>query len=514
MRAKRDRLDRWAALCAMLAACLAGAVCWLASPPAHGDEAFRRDETWEVICIDEQRVGHARRATEWLAVGGRRILRTRSDEFMRVKRLGDTIEISTHLVADEAPDGEMLAFEVETRNPPAAATRTVGRVDGGWLHLETTVDGRTRRERIAWKAGTKSPVYADRLLRSVPWRPGQSVSFEAFEPIFNKSTTVKLTADDVRPVKLLDGREENLLRVRIVKSVLPEIVSRAYLAADPADGEHRRTRKIETGLMGVVAYDVPKEVALESLAGRELDLVVRHLIRVPAIPQVESARSITYRLTMRDADPARFLVSGGTQTIKPLGPDSLELTVRRLDPPPRAVRAQPVDGQFLSATQYLQIHDPHVQEHARRAAAGELDPLKAALRMERYVFEKLKKKDFSTGLASAAEVARSLEGDCTEHALLLAALLRAQKIPARIAAGLVYVERHSAFAGHMWTEAWVNNAWVPLDATRGRGGIGPEYIKQAESSFADQAASPATVFVPLVQALDSMQIEVVSVQTK
>ena len=41
--------------------------------------------------------------------------------------------------------------------------------------------------------------------------------------------------------------------------------------------------------------------------------------------------------------------------------------------------------------------------------------------------------------ATAAEVARSREGDCTEHAVLLAALARARGIPARVAMGLVYV---------------------------------------------------------------------------
>jgi transglutaminase-like putative cysteine protease len=129
--------------------------------------------------------------------------------------------------------------------------------------------------------------------------------------------------------------------------------------------------------------------------------------------------------------------------------------------------------------------------------------------MEKYVHEQLSKKDFSTALASAAEVAESLQGDCTEHAVLLAAMLRAQKIPSRIAVGLVYADGLSAFGGHMWTEVLLGETWVPLDATLGRGGIGPAHIKLAESSFADDGPAPVTAFLPLLKILGQMQIEVV-----
>jgi transglutaminase-like putative cysteine protease len=124
--------------------------------------------------------------------------------------------------------------------------------------------------------------------------------------------------------------------------------------------------------------------------------------------------------------------------------------------------------------------------------------------MEQYVYKELKKKNFSTALASAAEVAKSLEGDCTEHACLLAAMLRVEKIPSRVAVGLVYAERFGAFGGHMWTEAWLDGKWVPLDATLGKGGIGAGHIKLADSSFADEGPSPVTSFVPLMNMLSNV----------
>src|SRR5471030_3048959 len=56
--------------------------------------------------------------------------------------------------------------------------------------------------------------------------------------------------------------------------------------------------------------------------------------------------------------------------------------------------------------------------------------------------------------------------------------------------GLVYVDRLSAFGGHMWTEANLNGQWIPLDATLGRGGIGAAHIKLADSSLYTSTGSP------------------------
>ena len=126
--------------------------------------------------------------------------------------------------------------------------------------------------------------------------------------------------------------------------------------------------------------------------------------------------------------------------------------------------------------------------------------------------KELKKKNFSTALASAAEVAKNLEGDCTEHACLLAAMLRTHRIPSRVVVGLVYAERFGAFGGHMWTEAWLDGKWVPLDGTLGAGGIGGGHIKLADSDLGDEGPAPVTSFLPLMNLLSNVKIEIVRVE--
>ncbi len=328
-----------------------------------------------------------------------------------------------------------------------------------------------------------------------------------FSPEANKVATVKLMADDLRLVKLLNGKQRKLLKVRITQSVYPGMTTRAYL--DPKG----TTLKTETDVLGVVmvTYTVPSAVALEAIAGAELDLAVTTLIDVARIKNAHRTKKIVYRITTPGEDASQYLVKGATQQVKKIDAETAELTVTaiRSAETPRRFKTKP---QYLEATQFLQSRDQRVVEHARRAAAGETNQRIIAQRMERYVNKKLTNKNFSTALASAAEVAETLAGDCTEHAVLLAAMLRAQKIPSRIAVGLVYIESRSSFGGHMWTEAFLGGKWIPLDATLGQGGIGAAHIKLAESSFADDAPAPITTFIPLLNVLGKMKIEVIKAE--
>lgn len=469
--------------------------------------ATQAEDTWQVIYFGKQRIGYSRTTTRTIERDRRKVIRTKSETNMTFKRFGQELKMQILLETEENKRGEMLSFVMEIRNPPADTTRTVGRIEGRQLLLKTTVAGGTTTKKMSWDPTVKSPAYQDRLLRDRPLKPGETRTFKTFLPEANKVATVKLKADDLRPVKLLDGKERKLLKVRITHSIYPGITTRAYL------DDKGEALKTETDFLGAVmlTYTVPRAVALEAIAGAELDLAVTMLIDVARIKNAHRTKKIVYRITTPGEDASQYLVKGETQQVKKIDAETAELTVTaiRSAETPKRVKTKP---QYLEATQFLQCRDQRVVEHARRAAAGETNRRIIAERMERYVNEKLTNKNFSTALASAAEVAEKLEGDCTEHAVLLAAMLRAQKIPSRIAVGLVYIESRSSFGGHMWTEAFLGGKWIPLDATLGQGGIGAAHIKLAESSFADDAPAPVTTFIPLLNVLGKMKIEVIKAE--
>jgi hypothetical protein len=80
----------------------------------------------------------------------------------------------------------------------------------------------------------------------------------------------------------------------------------------------------------------------------------------------------------------------------------------------------------------------------------------------------LGRPDF-TGHYSALETLERRAGDCTEAAVLLAALGRAAGIPTRVVNGMVYSrERYhgvsNVFLPHSWVVAWVGNRWRSYDS--------------------------------------------------
>lgn len=87
--------------------------------------------------------------------------------------------------------------------------------------------------------------------------------------------------------------------------------------------------------------------------------------------------------------------------------------------------------------------------------------------LERVVYEHIADKTYSRGFDLASRVAASGEGDCTEHAVLLAALARAHDFPARIVFGNLLVHTSAGlFAfGHAWTEIHDGGRWQIRDAT-------------------------------------------------
>jgi len=91
--------------------------------------------------------------------------------------------------------------------------------------------------------------------------------------------------------------------------------------------------------------------------------------------------------------------------------------------------------------------------------------------LEGFVRRFIRTKDLSIGYASALEVARRPEGDCTEHAVLLAALGRALGIPTRVVDGLAYVDAYAGkqhvFVPHAWVQAWTGTGWQSFDAAMG-----------------------------------------------
>jgi transglutaminase-like putative cysteine protease len=161
---------------------------------------------------------------------------------------------------------------------------------------------------------------------------------------------------------------------------------------------------------------------------------------------------------------------------------------------------------YLSPTLYVQSHDPQIQKVARMLSEHTSDPWQNAKRMEQWVYDHISKKTRTVGFASAAEVLRTSEGDCTEHSVLLAALCRAANLPARGVIGLVYDDRADRFVEHMWTEIHLDE-WYSLDASNPAKFVDATHIPLATSTLDETVLRDVSAATLLISRMRRIRAE-------
>ena len=131
----------------------------------------------------------------------------------------------------------------------------------------------------------------------------------------------------------------------------------------------------------------------------------------------------------------------------------------------------PTDLQYLAdarkPTAWLQSDRPPLKKVADPIAKLAVSDSKKMEMLLQEARPYLGNVDF-TGHFSALETMSRRSGDCTEAAVLLAALGRAAGIPTRVANGLVYSRESyhgisNAWMPHSWTLAWVDGHWRSFD---------------------------------------------------
>jgi transglutaminase-like putative cysteine protease len=200
----------------------------------------------------------------------------------------------------------------------------------------------------------------------------------------------------------------------------------------------------------------------------------------------------------------------GQELVREEGPRARILRVRR--GAPKGAKERPIQPtaeleESLKPNPYIQSDDKKIVETAQKELSGISDAWESACHLEKWVHDNIRTKGLETAFATASEVMETREGDCTEHGVLLAALLRAAGLPSKVAAGLIYHD--GAFVGHMWTEVYIGE-WVPLDATLGECFVGAEHIALTTTSL--DTSTILDFFCGMVSFFGNVEIEVLEIR--
>ncbi|MDB5051821.1 MAG: transglutaminase protein [Fibrobacteres bacterium] len=143
-------------------------------------------------------------------------------------------------------------------------------------------------------------------------------------------------------------------------------------------------------------------------------------------------------------------------------------------------KALPADSArvYLASNPYLNLEDTLLTRRAGSIAPGESDPARIAGAIYDWVAGRFRFQMGSVLFGTSSETIRDLRGDCSEAAILTAALLRARGVPARVALGFASLGK-GVFIGHAWCEAWLDDGWVGVDAALREFPAGVDRVKLA-----------------------------------
>ena len=223
------------------------------------------------------------------------------------------------------------------------------------------------------------------------------------------------------------------------------------------------------------------------------------------ISNVRGAESITYYLSpktdtslktatsVKDVIKLESIPSTDNQTVSNAGNGRVVVKVKPLLMPKGAKLSYTgSDKKILDAlkpSRYVQSDNEKIISLSKKAVGNSTDAAEAAGKIEDFVSKYVENRTLSIGYASAVEVADSKQGDCSEFAVLTAALCRAAGIPAQVVWGIAYVKEWqgitNSFGGHAWTQVYISGKWVALDSafrSTGRGGFDAGHIALAEGT--------------------------------
>jgi hypothetical protein len=411
--------------------------------------ATAADRQWYSLTIDGNRVGCAWHDHDQQAG------RLSDSEVTRVEveqlRKRVTVEMRNEVVRNAT--GVPQHMDVQSK---IGATRTgwQGRLSADTRTLEVVVSAATGAQTFSVPADLILPDRLSEALKPL-WREGRrEIEVEYLEPIAAKPIGLRaelLSSPATAP---------RVTQVRMSETIGHRSHQEIIWIGEDGQILHR-----ERPFFGATLVWDRCVRDCDSRVEKPFDLMSKLIVQSPyRIPQ--SAFGGTIRYVISRVDGAAPQIPGtGEQAVVMDGSTAIVTVCATCGDPERLTEAE--RQHYLQSNAWVQSELPQIRDFANRQGRGRsqaqiMNNLVAAVRnhMTGTV-------DY-LGYGSAAEALRTRSGDCTEYAVLLAALARAKHIPSRIAYGLVYADRFSGkkdvFSPHAWVQVWTGARWQSYDA--------------------------------------------------
>jgi hypothetical protein len=475
-------------------------------------------EEWSIIMLDGKTCGFGSTITTPTDTPKGPGYKTALQEEFVVKRMGAALKMNevSHIIEDA--NGVVLSFD-QTSSGMGSDIVSTGVRDGDDLVVSSR--GQTQRYPIPPLAAL-GPEAIRRLTNAVPLKAGTGFTLNTFTTDYPQAVAVENGTIVGRQEHVVRGVTRNLWKITSVMPIMAGITSVTWVDAANNDVE---TDVTVPGLGNMQQFVSNRAECMKQPEGAEI-FAASLIAPQRALTDLGRQAQAVYRLTTNDSTQKLPLWDHAEQRVLKSQPgmSEIEVTVPIWTPADATFTLPHADTpdfrDYLQPSAYLESASPIIRKLAKEAVGGETNPVLAARRIERFVELYITKKDLNVGFASAEETAKSREGDCTEHAVLCAALGRAVGLPTRCVLGLGYIPPGEAeptianavdtttgiFGFHMWAEACIGpDRWVPMDAALGGFDIG--HIAIMKSALAD-IDPMVDLNMPILSLMENLHIKV------
>ena len=412
------------------------------------------EDQWFTVLLDGRKIGSFESKRE---VRDGQVRTTQSLD-IALDRAGVRVALGSTETSTETTTGAPIAFGSISRLS-GSESRTEGRVHDGTVEIAITTGGATQRRTMTWPAGALLPEGLRLAGVRAGLAPGSRYSALAFQPSSLEAAEITSVVAAAEQVDLPGGARKLYPVDQTLAFAGAPMKTRAWIDAE------QTVHKLTMPIMGVDLVLLACDRACATAPNQGSDVFERTLMPSPRPLGVqELAGTMRYTLASSRGDSALGLPDTDEQHVVVRGNERV-VTIRR-DAQARTDE-RPVAADF-KPNDWLQSDAPDIVRLARAAVGDASAPLERMNRVEKFVRGYIRNKTLDVGYASALEVAHKPEGDCTEHALLVAALGRALGIATRVVDGLAYAPgfagKDQVFVPHAWAQAFVDGRWRSFDA--------------------------------------------------
>jgi hypothetical protein len=412
-------------------------------------------DQWFTVLLDGRKIGafESRRV-----VDGTHVVTTQTLDLV-LDRAGVRVALSSSEASTETSDGRPLAFRSVSK---LSGTESVveGRVHNDTIQISArSAGGKAEQRRMPWPKGALLPEGLRLAGLKAGLVPGTRFHALSFQPSSLDAAEMSSVVKAEEDVDLPGGRKRLSSVEQAIAFPGAPMQTRAWLDQD------QTVYKMTMPIMGVELTMLACDRACANAPNQESDVFERTLMDSPRSLQTsELAGTMRYTLAPREKGTLLTLPQTDEQQVVRKG-DDIEVTINSVA---SADTESKPDKDDFAPNDWLQSKAPEIIGLARHAAGSNTQPRDQMLRIETFVRGFIRNKNLGVGYASALEVARNPEGDCTEHAVLVAALGRAIGIATRVVDGLAYAPgfagKDQVFVPHAWAQAWIDGRWQSFDA--------------------------------------------------